>query len=105
MGEDAGNTKTTQCITESLQDMETQAQCSTSQLATKLVSESARTRPRQQCETKQARTRDMPVELTCTDAVCGMQTSQRAMLLFEAATDKGITNAHQLLAEMRERAE
>jgi hypothetical protein len=103
--EDAGNTKTPQCITESLQEMETQAQCSTSQLATKRVSESARTRPRQQCRARQVRTRDMPAECTCTDAVCGLQTRQRATLLLEAAADQGIANAHQLLADMRERAE
>jgi hypothetical protein len=105
MEADAGNTKTPQCITESLQEMETQAQCSTSQPATKWVLESARTRPRQQRSARQVRTPDMPAECICTDTVCGLQTRERAMLLLEAAADQGIANAHQLLAEMRERAE
>jgi hypothetical protein len=35
----------------------------------------------------------------------GPAAPEGAMLLLEAAADQGIANAHQLLAEMRERAE
>jgi hypothetical protein len=84
MEEDAGNTKTPQCITESLQEMETQAQCSTSQLATKRVLESARTRPRQQCGTRQAQTPGLPAECTCTHSVCDLQTRSGNPLVVRA---------------------